>query len=210
MTSNPEIRFVYFDAAETLLHLSGVHERLGALSGKDEFTVINAWKAVNLRAQVGKLDRFRASNALAAILGIDGPFDAEDHVYRLSRTAINSMHQNMIRLAQMKVPVGVASNAWDGMVEMSINDGHIPEIPKMVVWTSAKAGEAKPDKKAWQSMAKQAGYRLNHIMLVNDSQKNIESAEHHGFGDVFKVNPDDFEGSAMLLHAKLVQLGLLC
>ena len=95
--------------------------------------------------------------------------------------SIKKTHDAMKTLHEKRIPVGILTNIFPGMLKKYLKSGVIPDIPYNPVVESCKVGFVKPDKEIFEYMKKQLSCKPEEILFIDDREDVLEVARKFGW-----------------------------
>jgi HAD superfamily hydrolase (TIGR01509 family) len=212
MPPRPEIKFVWFDMGNVLMHFSRKRqaEALQALPGcqraiDEIIPFIDGRSQEHLAYELGHLTRESFLIRLAAFLGTSAPPDQVDEAYATLFTRNDPVCRLAATIAQA-LPVGLATNSDPSHLARVQRDepaamGLFPEDRTMA---SFRCGHRKPDREFFECMIKQSEYPADALCFIDDLQANVEAAKEASI-----INSLSFGGDVDQLIADLAALKVL-
>lgn len=128
-----------------------------------------------------------------------------DYLKRFSR------NESMIPIVaglQKKIPIGLLTNMYPGMLDL-INEEHmLPEFNWQTVVDSSVVGYMKPDRGIYEIAQQKTGLPASEILFIDNLQRNVEGARVAGL-QAYWYDPSDCERSSDQLREFLRKLEVI-
>ena len=146
-------------------------------------------EAISWQANRGIISRDSAIQQTAKLAGLT----AEDVTQAIDRNAPNEELFTYIRELKKKYKVGVLSNIAGNFLHQIFTDKHLVLFD--VVSLSFEKGYAKPQAKAFETIAKELNVEPSECVLVDDQERNVTGAREAGmkailYKDVTQLKKD--------------------
>lgn len=168
-----DIKFIYFDIGGVLLEWKGILKKIAKLVKKDE-TLVEAiyykYDAPSLKGQMHPHDfwkNFRHD------LNLEGRIEDDFYSFTMRNfTPIRQTH-DLVKKIHRKIPVGILSNIYQGVYDLSLKHGHIPDIKYHTVVQSCNIRMVKPDLEIYLHAQKLSGALHKQILFIDDVEENL-------------------------------------
>jgi epoxide hydrolase-like predicted phosphatase len=178
---NPDIDFVFFDVGGVLLHYRSALITMAEETGVPH----EEWERV-----LAKYDDMICMNVIGVDelwnkfveeLGIE-PRDSFDYLEYLTShyTPITPTH-TLVTEVKQEYEVGLLTNTYAGMFDAARLKGFIPDISYDVIVESCDVKLVKPNPQIFAVAAEEADVPPARILLIDDMEKNTESAKKCGW-----------------------------
>lgn len=144
------------------------------------------------RACLGKLTSKEVGKNILKELGVAKHDDFDFLTFSLAHfSPIAETHRFAKKLSK-QLPIGVLTNVYPEVFELSIQKGHIPDLAYTAVVQSCKIGLVKPKKEIYLHAKEKAGVAHEEILFIDDYEENIKAAKALGWrGVIFDTeNPE--------------------
>lgn len=180
--SKTGVTFVYFDVNGTLArYFERAFTRISKESGKPVEIVETLFWHYDAAVCRGSMTDQAVEKIFEAELGIK---DFKWLKYYLEGIEATPGSAELVKWAAENYEVGLLTNNWTGYTDELIKKGIVPNINYAAVIESAKAGCAKPEAQIYKIAQEMAGVPVDEILLVDDTQAYLASAEQTGWQTV--------------------------
>ncbi len=177
--SKSGVSFVYFDVNGCLVRF---YQRASARVAEDHGLapeiVEMAYLHYNDEICRGTMTMNDFNAAVAARLGLK-ELDWGSYYLEASEPLLD-MHK-ALEWASKHYRIGLLTNIMPGMLDQLLKLGKVPALPYDVIVDSSQIGAVKPEPGIFKYAAEQAGVPVDEILLIDDTQANLVSAEKHGW-----------------------------
>lgn len=185
------IKFVYFDVGGVMLRWKEVLHKIAKQHNKPFAEVHEVFLRYDTLACLGKITSNEAGKHILTDLGVK-EYEEFDFLSFSMRTfaPIRETHRFAEKLSK-KLPIGLLTNVYPEVFELSIQKGHIPDLAYAAVVQSCKIGLVKPNADIYHHARQKANVAHEEILFVDDYAQNIAAAKKLGWrGVVFDTeNP---------------------
>lgn len=194
------VSFIYFDVNGCLVRFYlNAFNQIAADYGLTPDVVEMAYLHYNDDACKGVLTLDDFNQAMARRLGIES-LDWASY-YLDAAQPVEPMHQLMAWVSQ-NYRFGLLTNIMPGLLLSLKAAGKVPDLPYDAVIDSSELGVIKPDPRIFAASAEQAAVPAAQLLLIDDTQANLSSAEKLGW-QVIRFNYAEPETSVKAIRAVL-------
>lgn len=173
------VRFVYFDVNGCLVQagqraLTRIAEDTNVPVDLIETTY---WRYNNEVCR-GTMSMSDFNKAMADRLGIHS-LDWE-HYYIEAVEQVEPM-QELVRWADENYEVGLITNIMPGLLSSLKSHQLLPDVAYKAIVDSSEVGLVKPDEAIFQLATERAGVQPEEILLIDDTQANLQAAQRAGW-----------------------------
>jgi len=108
----------------------------------------------------------------------------------------------ILELAKSKYSVGLLTNMYPGMLDLTYARGIMPKINLDVIVNSCVFSCRKPEKMIYQIAEDKCGFCGSEILFIDNSKSNVDAAEKFGW-QVYRYDPTHIVASNKILEELL-------
>ena len=186
-----KIKFVYFDVGGVMLRWKEILHILAKRHNKTFAQVHEVFLRYDTLACLGKITSNEAGKNILADLGVKEEKEFDFLSFSMQEfIPIKETHRFANKLSK-KLPIGLLTNVYPEVFELSVTKGHIPDLAYTAVVQSCKIGLVKPNADIYHHARQKANVAHEEILFVDDYTQNIVAAKRLGWkGVVFDTeNP---------------------
>lgn len=177
--ASKNVKFIYFDMNGVLLrhyHRAFATAAREAECGLDQVQV--AMWHLDDRLNKGEITTDEFNKEMAKSLGVDR-IDWKKHYMNAVRP-IREVNQ-LIGDLRGRYKIGMMTNTSPGYVDELQKKGLLPKEKFDAIVDSSEVGILKPNPKIYELAEKQAGYKGDEILFIDDSRTNLTAADKFGW-----------------------------
>lgn len=184
-----KIKFIYFDAGGVLFRWRESFDFLAKKFRKNKDEILHVYEKHEELSLRGKMTTYKLWSQILKELKIPEN-EHDDFSISSVRNFIPILEtHDLIKKIGKNFPIGILSNAHNGLIELSHKYGHIPKHKFRVVIESCKIGLIKPEKEIYEHARKLTGVAHENILFIDDLEINISAARKLGWqGIVFDTD----------------------
>lgn len=189
MKNTHQIKFIYFDIGGVLINWRGIFPHLSKKTGKT----------------LEEAERIYIQYDAIACRGVITPDEMGEKLNKdfkvrqgqkidVKQLAVNNFRpiketHDFITGLMKHHHVGLLTNIYHEVYDLSIKHGFIPNLPYRAVVQSCHLGIIKPEKEIYHHAQKKAGVPHKNILFIDDYEENIKAARELGWSTVrFETN----------------------
>jgi FMN phosphatase YigB (HAD superfamily) len=175
-----QIKFVYFDIGDVVFEWKQVLRKIAAMANKSYEEVYAVYKKYDDDVCRGKISPQELWQHFKIELGIDKEIENFIEWWVSDFTPILPMHQLAKEIAK-RYEVGILTNIYPGAWKYYVAKGLIPDVSYVAIIRSCDLGFVKPEPEIFKYAEDKAGILASEILLIDNSQKNIDKAKSLGW-----------------------------
>lgn len=176
-----QISFIYFDVHGVLVtNWQRAFTALGSRFNVDPHVLEMAFWRYNDMTGRGHISVKEFEIALSRNLQLEVERLPFEEVYFESLRPNKEVHALLFELSKT-YQIGLFTNIFPGFLEKLIKQGAVPDIDYAAIAESCEVGAVKPENAIYDYAQAEAGINSEHILLIDDTRANLDTAEHLGW-----------------------------
>lgn len=178
------IKFIYFDIGGVLINWRGIFPHLSKKTGRTLEEAERIYIQYDAIACRGVITPKEMGEKLDRDFGVQ-----KGQTIDVNQLAIDNFRpikesHDLISDLMKRHHVGLLTNIYHGVYDLSIKHGFIPDLPYRAVVQSCRLGIIKPEKEIYHHAQKKAKVPHENILFIDDYEDNIKAAKELGWSTV--------------------------
>jgi putative hydrolase of the HAD superfamily len=183
-----QIKFVYFDVGDVAFNWRESLRKIAIMANKSYKDVLAVFGKYDDDVCRGKLTAQELWQHFKTELKINAEIENFLEWWANNFSPILPIHRLMEETSR-KYRIGVFTNIYSGAWTLYTAKGFIPDIPYAAIIKSCDIGFVKPEIGSYKYAEDNAGVSSQRILLIDNSQKNIDKARELGWQTIlYDVN----------------------